>query len=167
MLEKARTIRENLLGPDHPDTLSSCNDLAGAFLDAGRAAEALPLCEATYPNVSVEARTRSQRHAEEPVEPCRGLHKLGRTTDGFALFAEVLEREKSTRGRDHSETLNYRTMLAMNLAAAGRHTEASLISARSTSSASRPRPRPRRDAESRNNLAFALIEAAGSKSRSP
>jgi Tetratricopeptide repeat len=30
-------------GPDHPDTLASRNNLAGAYHEAGRAAKAIPL----------------------------------------------------------------------------------------------------------------------------
>ena len=38
---------ERLLGPDHPDTLTSRNNLAIAYRDAGRAAEAIELHERT------------------------------------------------------------------------------------------------------------------------
>ena len=36
-----------MLGPDHPDTLTSRNNLATAYQAAGRAAEAIPLHEQT------------------------------------------------------------------------------------------------------------------------
>ena len=36
-----------MLGPDHPDTLTSRNNLAAAYQAAGRAAEAIPLYEQT------------------------------------------------------------------------------------------------------------------------
>ena len=39
--------QERVLGPDHPDTLASRNDLAGAYRAAGRAAEAIALHERT------------------------------------------------------------------------------------------------------------------------
>ena len=39
--------RERVLGPDHPDTLASRNNLAAAYQAAGRAAEAIPLHERT------------------------------------------------------------------------------------------------------------------------
>ena len=39
--------RERVLGPDHPDTLHSRNNLAAAYRAAGRAAEAIPLYERT------------------------------------------------------------------------------------------------------------------------
>ena len=34
-----------MLGPDHPDTLISRNNLAGAYESAGRLGEAIPLSE--------------------------------------------------------------------------------------------------------------------------
>ena len=40
-------MREAALGPDHPDTLQSCGNLADAYLNAGRTAEAIALNEAT------------------------------------------------------------------------------------------------------------------------
>ena len=41
-----------VLGPDHPDTLASRNNLVGACQEAGRAAEAIPLLERARPTWS-------------------------------------------------------------------------------------------------------------------
>jgi hypothetical protein len=38
---------ERVLGADHPNTLQSRNNLAAAYLNAGRVAEAIPLFERT------------------------------------------------------------------------------------------------------------------------
>ena len=38
---------ERVLGPDHPDTMKSRNNLAAAYYEAGRVAEAIPLLEQT------------------------------------------------------------------------------------------------------------------------
>ncbi len=46
-LAKALAVREAAVGPDHPDTLDSRNNLAQAYLDAGRTAEAIRMLEAT------------------------------------------------------------------------------------------------------------------------
>ena len=40
-------VSERVLGPDHPDTLLSRNNLALAYRAAGRSAEAIPLSEQT------------------------------------------------------------------------------------------------------------------------
>ncbi|MHB1432908.1 MAG: tetratricopeptide repeat protein, partial [Streptosporangiaceae bacterium] len=47
LLERAIADRERVLGPDHPDTLTSRNNLAGAYESAGRLGEAIPLYQAT------------------------------------------------------------------------------------------------------------------------
>ena len=43
--EKARDTRASKLGPDHPDTLATLNDLAAAYQDAGKLPEAIALFE--------------------------------------------------------------------------------------------------------------------------
>src|SRR5262249_2522030 len=46
-LEKARALRESVLGPDDKDTLETMNDLAMAYQDADRIADAIRLMEET------------------------------------------------------------------------------------------------------------------------
>ena len=46
-LERTLADRERVLGGDHRDTLAARNNLARAYLDAGRPAEAVPLLERT------------------------------------------------------------------------------------------------------------------------
>jgi hypothetical protein len=40
VLEAVLATREGLLGPDHPDTLTTRHNLGGAYRDAGRTADA-------------------------------------------------------------------------------------------------------------------------------
>ena len=47
MYEATLKLRESKLGPDHPDTLTSRNNLASAYQAAGRIAEAIAMHEAT------------------------------------------------------------------------------------------------------------------------
>ena len=47
LLEKARATRQAKLGPEHPDTLTSMNNLAVAYQAAGKLDLALPLFEET------------------------------------------------------------------------------------------------------------------------
>ena len=53
MHEQTLDARTHILGPDHPDTLGSRNNLAYAYQDAGRLHEAITLYEQT-----LEDRTR-------------------------------------------------------------------------------------------------------------
>ncbi len=39
-----------MLGPDHPNTLASRNNLAGAYQSAGQLDQAIPLLQATLPD---------------------------------------------------------------------------------------------------------------------
>ena len=50
-----------MLGPDHPDTLTSRNNLALAYLDAGRTAEAIALHEQ---NLAARERLLGPRHPD-------------------------------------------------------------------------------------------------------
>lgn len=47
LLEQTLADRERVLGPDHPDTLTSRNNLAGAYESAGDLGRAIPLLEQT------------------------------------------------------------------------------------------------------------------------
>jgi hypothetical protein len=50
--EQTLADRERILGPDHPDALTSRNNLAETYGAAGRAAEAIPLSRAPWPTAS-------------------------------------------------------------------------------------------------------------------
>ena len=47
LYERTLPDSERVLGADHPDTLTSRNNLAGAYASAGRLDEAIPLSERT------------------------------------------------------------------------------------------------------------------------
>ena len=47
MHEQTLAARERVLGPEHPSTLASRDNLASAYQDAGRIAEAITLHEQT------------------------------------------------------------------------------------------------------------------------
>ena len=64
---------EAKLGPDHPDTLTSRNNLAVAYQDAGRPSEAIALHEATLKLQRGQAGPRPPRHAQDPQQPGRRL----------------------------------------------------------------------------------------------
>ena len=57
---------ESKLGPDHPDTLASRNNLATAYRAAGRTAEAIALHEATLKLSEAKLGPRPPRHAHQP-----------------------------------------------------------------------------------------------------
>ncbi len=64
---------ERMLGPDHPDTLASRNNLATAYHEAGRAAEAITLRQQTLAASERMLGPRSHRHPGLAEQPRRGL----------------------------------------------------------------------------------------------
>ena len=65
-------LRESKLGPDHPDTLISRNNLAAAYQIAGRIADAIAMDEATLKLYESKfgpdhPSTLNSRHATSPT----------------------------------------------------------------------------------------------------
>jgi hypothetical protein len=60
---------ERVLGPDHPDTLSFRNDLAGAYRSAGDLGQAIPLYEQTLQDAVRVLGPRPPKHADQPEQP--------------------------------------------------------------------------------------------------
>ena len=121
---RARAVREAALGPEHPDSLQSCNRLAIAYAAAGRTADAIAMHEATL-------RLREAKLGRDHPDSFESRNNLasayfdaGRTAEAIALFEATLRRRESKLGRDHPDTL----MSCNNLAAvyfhAGRTAEA-------------------------------------------
>jgi serine/threonine protein kinase/tetratricopeptide (TPR) repeat protein len=162
-LEMAKSASEGLariLGPDHPDTLNSRNNLAMAYLDAGRTAEAIALLEPTL------ARKESKFGPDHPdTLTCRndlGLayQDAGRTAEAIALLEATLKLRESKLGPDHPHTLSSRGNLATAYRAAGRTAEAiALLEATLKLSESRLGPDYPATLNSRNNLALAYRDA--------
>jgi tetratricopeptide (TPR) repeat protein len=109
---KALADFERILGPDHPNTLGSRNNLAGAYASAGRTAEAIPLLEQTltdaerilgpdHPNTS--SSRNNLAHAYESV---------GRTAEAILLLEQALADRERILGPDHPDTLTSRSNLA-------------------------------------------------------
>ncbi|MFD5231568.1 tetratricopeptide repeat protein [Streptomyces qaidamensis] len=112
--------REHLLGPDHPDTLSSRYEVAFTLSRTGRAADALR----EYKHVA-EARIRTLG-ADHPdtlaarQEMAYVLGQLGRPFDAHRVYTSVLTAREHTMGPDHPDTLRCRHNLAFNLSRLGR-----------------------------------------------
>ena len=90
--ERALAIREKALGPEHPDTATSLNNLACLLLAQGDLADARPL---------MNARWRSGRRCSAPSIPIR---RAASTTSRSCL------RPRATlRGRGHSMSARWRS----------------------------------------------------------
>jgi len=111
--ERALQLRQQILGPDHPDTLSTEDDLGMAYQSAGRVSEALPILEA---NVK---RRRSQSHPVQPdtavaINNLATAYRLaGRQDEALSLFAEAHKGLEAELGPDHAFTLGSLNNLAL------------------------------------------------------
>jgi tetratricopeptide (TPR) repeat protein len=112
--------QEQALGLDHPDTLESRNNLATAYQDAGRAAEAITLHEQT---LAARERVRGLLHPETLTSRSNlavDYAEMGRTAEAITLHEQTLADQERVLGPDHPETLKSRSNLASAYRAAGR-----------------------------------------------
>jgi eukaryotic-like serine/threonine-protein kinase len=122
--EAARRIYTKHLGADHPDTLSSMNNLANSYDDLGRHAEALNLREETL------SLRRAKLGADHPHtlmsmnNLANSYAGLGRHAEALKLYEEALGLRKAKLGADHPDTLESMHNLANSYAGLGRHAEA-------------------------------------------
>jgi tetratricopeptide (TPR) repeat protein len=116
--------RERVLGPDHPDTLASRNDLALAYRAAGRVAEAIPLHERTLADYE---RVLGPDHPDTLTsrnDLALAYVAAGRAAEAIPLHERTLADYERVLGRDHPSTLTSRNNLALAYVAAGRAAEA-------------------------------------------
>jgi serine/threonine protein kinase len=100
LLTKARDTRAKILGPDHPDTLDSMNNLASAYGEAGKPNQALELRQETV-------RIWKARKGENDPNTLRSMHNLasayqavGKHNLALELLEEVVRRKKETMNGD-------------------------------------------------------------------
>ena len=152
--------RERVLGPDHPDTLTSRNNLGEAYRMAGRAAEAIPLHERALAD---------QARISGPDDPdtltCRNnlanaYQEAGRAAEAIPLYAWALAGRERVLGPDHPDTLGSRNNLALAYQEAGGAAEAIPLLERALAGRERLLGPDHPDTlQSRNNLAIAYQEA--------
>ena len=112
------------LGPDHPNTLTTRNNLANAYHDAGRLNEAIPLHEQ-----NLEDRTRilgpHHPHTLNSRNNLAGAYQTaGRLNEAIPLFEQTLKDFENLLGPHHPHTLLSRNNLAGAYQTAGRLNEA-------------------------------------------
>jgi eukaryotic-like serine/threonine-protein kinase len=120
VLEKARATRKSRLGPDHPDTLTSMNQLGIGYQAAQKLDKALPLHEETL------ALRKSRLGPDHPDT----LQSMGNLAVGYwqaeklekalPLLEETVSLRKSKLGPDHPDTLTSMANLALGYRDAGK-----------------------------------------------
>jgi serine/threonine protein kinase/tetratricopeptide (TPR) repeat protein len=149
LLTQAAAVREVALGPDHPDTLATRNNLAIASYFAGRLSEAIALHEGTlkrleakrgsdhletlnpHPHSSMKKISVKAKLGSDHLETLNSLNNLANACrdagwyDGaIALDEAALKRCEAALGPDHPQTLKSRNNLADAYLHSGRTAEA-------------------------------------------
>ena len=123
-LEVAVAVVEDVLGPDHPDTLHARNNLAVAYRSVDRFGEAIELFE------QVLAKREKLLGPDHPdtLTTRNNLAfaylSVGRFGEAIELFEQVLAKREKLLGADHPDTLGVRNNLALAYLSVGRFGEA-------------------------------------------
>ena len=166
ILKDAAEESGRLLGADHPDTLSSRNNLAGAYYAAGRLNEAIPLSEETLKALAQLLGPNHPNTLSSRNNLAIAYQAAGRLNDAIPLFEETLTTQEELLGPNHPDTLITRNNLALAYQAAGRLNDAILLLEENLEAQTRTLgPDHPGTLRSRNNLAMAY-EAAGKPFRS-
>jgi serine/threonine protein kinase len=104
-LERALELRRRVLGLDHPETLSAMNNLALAYQDAGRLADAIPLLEEALRRSQVQPGPASASTLIWMNNLASAYWDAGRLADALPLLEGVLKRRRALLGPDRPETL--------------------------------------------------------------
>jgi tetratricopeptide (TPR) repeat protein len=152
--------RERVLGPDHSDTLTARNDLAAAYLAAGRAAEAIPLFERTLADRERVLGPDHQDTLTARSNLGESYRAAGRSAEAIPLHERTLADRERVLGPDHPSTLTSRNNLALGYQGAGRAAEAIPLHERNLADSERVQgPDHPHTLSSRDNLALAYQEA--------
>jgi eukaryotic-like serine/threonine-protein kinase len=124
LLTRARAVREAALGPDHPDTLASCNYLANSYHAVGRLPEAIALHGSILK--LREAKLGPDHHLtlQSRNNLANAYLESGRTSEAIALYELTLKLREAALGPDHPATLGIRSNLALAYWTVGRLSEA-------------------------------------------
>ncbi|MEU4769642.1 tetratricopeptide repeat protein [Actinosynnema sp. NPDC023794] len=117
--EQTLKDREEVLGPDHPDTLGSRSNLAMTYQFAGDTRRAIPLHEQTLTD---RERILGLDHPDTLLvrgNLASAYHELGDLGRAIPLFEAVAADHERVSGPDHRNTLDARNNLASAYDAAG------------------------------------------------
>jgi serine/threonine protein kinase len=124
MFEKARTVRQTALGPDHRDTIDSMQDLAWAYRGAGRIDAAIALALET---LTLQKATLGPEHRDTLATVAilgDSYRTAQRPADAIRLLEPSLKFCKTKLGSGDEITIRTMNNLALAYVSAGRETEA-------------------------------------------
>ncbi|KAK0619529.1 hypothetical protein B0T14DRAFT_479768 [Immersiella caudata] len=123
-LAEAQEIQTQVLGPEHPDTLTSMANLASTFRNQGRWAEAESL---EVQAMEIRKRVLGPEHPDTLTSMANlasTYMNQGRWTEAESLNVQVMEIRKRVLGPEHPHTLTSMANLASTYWNQGRWTEA-------------------------------------------
>jgi tetratricopeptide (TPR) repeat protein len=112
------------LGADHPHTLTSMNNLAEGYQNAGQIAQALPLWEETLKLMKAKLGADHPHTLASMGNLAAGYWSLKQLDKSVPLFEQLLPLQEKKLGRNHSNTLHTVANLGVNYKDAGRLAEA-------------------------------------------
>jgi tetratricopeptide (TPR) repeat protein len=159
--ERLLPWQEEALGPEHPDTLTSRNNLARAYQDAGRLAEAVALYERTLADCERLLGPEHPATLTSRNNLALAYQDAGRLAEALPLYERTLADSERLLGPEHPITLASRNNLARAYQDAGRLAEAVALYERTLADCERLLgPEHPATLTSRGNLAGAY-QAAG------
>ena len=105
LLTKARATFAAVLGPDHPDTLTSMHTLATNYAAAGQNDRALKLGEEALTLVKAKLGPDHPDTLASMHNLAASYHVAGRYDRAIQLYEETLALRKAKLGPDHPDTL--------------------------------------------------------------
>nr|VFK78295.1 MAG: Tetratricopeptide repeat-containing protein [Candidatus Kentron sp. SD] len=158
---RALEFGEERLGAEHPDTLTSRNNLAMAYEAQGRYGEAEPLFRRALETRELVLGPEHPDTLASRNNLALLYQKQGRYGEAEPLYQEILAASKRALGGEHPQTLTTRNNLAALYRAQGRHREAEPIYQETLAARERVLGEDHPDTlMSRNNLAM-LYETQG------
>jgi tetratricopeptide (TPR) repeat protein len=154
LYKRALAVREKALGPEHPDTAQSLNNLALLYYSQGRYAEAEPLCKRALA-------VREKALGPEHPDTARSLNNLanlygkqGRYAEAEPLYKRALAIREKALGPEHPETAQSLNNLASLYYSQVRYAEAESLCKRALAVEEKALgPEHPETAQSLNNLA--------------
>ena len=147
------------LGPNHPDTLASRNNLAGTYRDAGRLDKVIALYEQTLED---SIRVLGPDHPStltSRLNLASAYRDAGRLDEAITLYEQVFSGRSRVLGPDHRSTLISRDELAGAYWEAGRFDEAITLKKQILADAMRMGPDSSGASAARLNLAATYRDA--------
>jgi eukaryotic-like serine/threonine-protein kinase len=125
--EAALDLRRRVLGPEHPDTLRSMNNLANVYVDEGKYAQAETLLSQT---LEIERRVLRAEHPDT----LKAMHNLarvymaeGKYAEAETLYGQTLEIERRVLGPEHPQTLASMSNLGIVYTDEGKYAQAEAL----------------------------------------